>query len=114
MWGTVTRLDGKAYAVIEDTKTREQNLYRTGDAIQNATVKMILREKVVLTVGEGDEILTMEDVAKGGEAHPSSSSGSGLSVMSLNDTKAGMTGLDKEKINQVRARWKRVFFHFKL
>ena len=62
LWGTVTRLDGAAYAVIEDTKTREQNLYRTGDAIQDATVKMILREKVVLTVNQSDEILTMEEI----------------------------------------------------
>lgn len=62
LWGTVTRQDGLAYAVIEDTKTREQNLYRTGDSIDNATVKMILREKVVLTVNDQDEILTMEEV----------------------------------------------------
>ncbi len=62
LWGTVTRQDGAAYAVIEDTKTREQNLYRTGDAIQDATVKMILREKVVLTVNHSDEILTMEEI----------------------------------------------------
>jgi general secretion pathway protein C len=62
LWGTVTRKDGLAYAVIEDTKTREQNLYRTGDSVENATVKMILREKVVLTVNEQDEILTMEEV----------------------------------------------------
>jgi general secretion pathway protein C len=65
LWGTVTRKDGKAYAVIEDTKTRQQELYRTGDAIQNATVKIILREKVVLTVGDSDEILTMEEIASG-------------------------------------------------
>ncbi len=65
LWGTVTRQEGKAYAVIEDTKTRQQNLYRTGDAIQNATVKIILREKVVLTVAEGDEILTMEKIVPG-------------------------------------------------
>ena len=63
LWGTVSRQNGAAYAVIEDTKTREQNLYRTGDSIQNATVKMILREKVVLTVNDSDEILTMEDIA---------------------------------------------------
>jgi general secretion pathway protein C len=61
LWGTVSRQDGTAYAVIEDTKTREQNLYRTGDSIQNATLKMILRAKVVLTVNQSDEILTMEE-----------------------------------------------------
>jgi general secretion pathway protein C len=65
LWGTVSRQDGAAYAVIEDTKTRQQNLYRAGDSIQNATVKMILREKVVLTVNDSDEILTMEDIATG-------------------------------------------------
>ncbi len=68
LWGTVSRQDGAAYAVIEDTKTREQNLYRTGDNIQNATVKLILREKVVLTVNNSDEILTMEEIASGGKS----------------------------------------------
>jgi general secretion pathway protein C len=63
LWGTVSRQDGAAYAVIEDTKTREQNLYRIGDSIQNAVVKIILREKVVLTVNESDEILAMEKMA---------------------------------------------------
>jgi general secretion pathway protein C len=60
LWGTVTRQNAASYAVIEDTKTREQNLYRTGDAVQNATVKMIFREKIVLAVDNQDEILTME------------------------------------------------------
>jgi general secretion pathway protein C len=65
LWGTVTRKDGVAYAVIEDSKTRQQDLYRTGDPIQTATVKLILREKVVLNVEGRDEILTMEEaVAK--------------------------------------------------
>ncbi len=68
LWGTVSRQDGAAYAVIEDTKTREQNLYRTGDSIQNATVKLILREKVVLTVNNSDEILTMEEIASSGKS----------------------------------------------
>ncbi len=47
LWGTVTGEDKRAYAVIEDTKAREQNLYRAGDSIQQAIVKLILREKVV-------------------------------------------------------------------
>lgn len=61
LWGTSTGGDGQAYAVIEDQKTREQLLYRTGDAIQNAVVKMVLREKVVLTVSGRDEVLTQEE-----------------------------------------------------
>ncbi len=65
LWGTVAGKERGAYAVIEDTKTREQNLYRTGDAIQNATVKMILRQKVVLSVEGRDEILGMEEIGSG-------------------------------------------------
>jgi general secretion pathway protein C len=62
LWGTVTGQSGRSYAVIEDTKTRQQNLYHTGDTIQNAVVKMILREKVVLNVNDRDEILAMEEI----------------------------------------------------
>jgi general secretion pathway protein C len=63
LWGTVTGQDEGAYAVIEDSKAREQNLYRAGDTIQNAVVKLILREKVVLKVGDDDEILAMEEIS---------------------------------------------------
>jgi len=65
LWGTVTGQDRKAYAVIEDTKTRQQNLYRIGDSIQDATVKLILRQKVVLSVNDSDEILGMEEIGAG-------------------------------------------------
>jgi general secretion pathway protein C len=70
LWGTVTGQNKRAYAVIEDTKAREQNLYRAGDSIQNAVVKLILREKVVLRVGKSDEILAMEEMraSKGGRS----------------------------------------------
>ncbi len=66
LWGTVTGRDDRAYAVIEDTKAREQNLYRAGDAIQNAVVKLILREKVVLRVDDRDEVLAMEEIRETG------------------------------------------------
>lgn len=66
LWGTVAGKERGAYAVIEDIKTRKQNLYRTGDTIQNATVKMILRQKVVLSVNGQDEILGMEEIGSGG------------------------------------------------
>ena len=72
LWGTVTGQNERAYAVIEDTKTRQQNLYHTGDSIQNAVVKMILREKVVLNVNNSDEILAMEETRGRGVAAGSS------------------------------------------
>lgn len=62
LWGTVSGDPEKAYAVIEDIQKREQNLYRVGDTIQEATVKMVLREKVVLTVNGKDVKLTMEEL----------------------------------------------------
>jgi general secretion pathway protein C len=74
LWGTVAppkeaaqneAADTRAYAVIEDTTLRKQNLYRKGDSIQNATVKAILRERVILTVGGKDEILEMEKLVAG-------------------------------------------------
>jgi general secretion pathway protein C len=73
LWGTVSGPDGQsAAAVIEDQKTREQLLYRPGDSIQNASVKMILRQKVILTVDGRDEVLAMEEpgVTKGAPGGP--------------------------------------------
>lgn len=58
--GTITGDEKKAYAVIEDTAVKRQDLYRIGDTIQNSTLKMILREKVVLNVNGKDEILGIE------------------------------------------------------
>ncbi|WP_319526040.1 type II secretion system protein GspC [uncultured Desulfosarcina sp.] len=65
LWGTVSGSDDGDYAVIEDVKAREQNLYRVGDAVQTATVKGIYREKVVLSVNGQDEVLQMEEFESG-------------------------------------------------
>jgi general secretion pathway protein C len=65
LWGTVSGTGDGDYAVIEDVKAREQNLYRSGDAIQTATVKEIYREKVVLTVDGKDEVLQMQELESG-------------------------------------------------
>ncbi|MDM8550452.1 type II secretion system protein GspC [Desulfobacterales bacterium HSG2] len=59
LWGTVSGNENRAYAVIEDKKERKQNLYREGDMILNAIVKKILREQVILSVNDKDEILKM-------------------------------------------------------
>jgi general secretion pathway protein C len=65
LWGTVSGSKDGDYAVIEDVKAHEQDLYRTGDTIQTATVKEIFREKVVLTVDGKDEVLQMQDLDTG-------------------------------------------------
>jgi len=64
LWGTVTADDKQtAYAVIEELKVKKQNLYRVGDKVQDATVKMIFREKVVLSINGRDEILEIEELS---------------------------------------------------
>ena len=65
LWGTVTAADDKqtAYAVIEEQKAKKQSLYRVGDKIQNATVKIIFRGKVILSVNGRDEILEIEELS---------------------------------------------------
>ena len=65
LWGTVEGPDEKAFAIIEDGRTRVQNLYHIGDTIQQANVKKIVRNKVVLNVKGTDEILEMEDLSNG-------------------------------------------------
>jgi len=69
LWGTVSGTDDRNYAVIESSGG-EQNLYRVGDAIQTATVKLILRGKVILSIDGQDEVLEMEDLASRGKTSP--------------------------------------------
>jgi general secretion pathway protein C len=61
--GTVVGDEQSAVAVIEDINKKIQGLYRPGDSIQSAVVRKILRGKVVLRVGDRDEILTIEETA---------------------------------------------------
>lgn len=58
--GTVSGDKKDTYAVIEEVGGRQQNLYRVGDTIQSATLKTILREKVILNVNGEDQILGIE------------------------------------------------------
>jgi len=64
LWGTVSGTTGKTFAVIEETSTRKQRLFSTGDEVQSASVEMILREKVVLAVNGKKEILKIEKPAR--------------------------------------------------
>lgn len=58
---TAGLIEAAPAAFIEDPKSREHRMYRTGDTVQNAVIKMILREKVVLTVNGKDEVLIQEE-----------------------------------------------------
>ncbi len=74
--GTVTGDRNKAYAVIAEVNGKNQNLYRIGDTVKNATVKMILREKVVLNVNGKDEILEIDQEQDKNKKPPGKSIGS--------------------------------------
>jgi general secretion pathway protein C len=45
--------------VIEDGATRKQALYRPGDTLQGAVIKAVLRQRVILTHNDKDQVLEM-------------------------------------------------------
>lgn len=59
--GTISGLGDDSYAVIEDTKKHSQNLYKVGDTIEQAKIKLILRKKVVLNIDGRDEVLEIPE-----------------------------------------------------
>ena len=63
--GTVSGGGELDAAVIEEKGKRQQGLYRVGDAIDKATLKQIMRGKVILRVDGKDEILVMEEEKTG-------------------------------------------------
>ena len=61
LYGTVICDMEPGFAVIENADLKIQDLYKEGDQVSGATLKLILRDKVILSVGGNDEILEMED-----------------------------------------------------
>ena len=59
--GTVVGDRQSTRAVIRDKGKKREDLYREGDTVQGAVIKKILRGKVILRVGDKDEILTIEE-----------------------------------------------------
>ncbi len=59
--GTIAGDAQSAAAVIKDAAKRKQGFYRVGDSVQDAVVKQILRGKVIVRVGDKDEILIMDE-----------------------------------------------------
>ncbi len=66
LMGTVYGPERVAFAVMEEKGKKKQGLYQTGDKVQGAVIKKVLRGKVILEVKGKDEILEMEQ-AKGGK-----------------------------------------------
>ena len=64
LMGTVNGGKGADRAIILDKSTNKQQLYETGDDIQGASIKEILRGKVILAYNGKDEMLDMSEAAK--------------------------------------------------
>lgn len=82
LMGTIAGGSRGAYAVIEDSARKKQDLYHVGDTVQSALVKAILRQMVVLEEGGRETRLSMEDNRKepgspAGESGPAGSLESG-------------------------------------
>jgi len=59
--GTVAGDDAAiSFAIIDNKKTRKQELYHEGDKAGEVLIKRILRNRVVIDAGRGDELLTLE------------------------------------------------------
>lgn len=72
--GTVSGDSQNSVAVIQETAKRTQSLYKEGDTIQNATILKILRGKVILRVGDKNQILTMEETSTSSRKGPARAS----------------------------------------
>jgi len=62
--GTLTAPKGRSRAIIEDAQARTQGLYKEGDTVQNAVIRSIDRNQVVVTIEGRDEILLPEEEQK--------------------------------------------------
>jgi len=63
--GTVAGDRDLARAVIEDSKNRQQDLYKTGDVVQDASIKSIERNRVVLMRNGVEEVLEVYLAGRG-------------------------------------------------
>ncbi len=71
LMGTVLADDSSlSRAIVQNQKTRQQEVYREGDQAAKVKIKKILRSKVIITTAEGDQLLTVdaEDSGKRGSA----------------------------------------------
>ncbi len=69
--GTVVAVEPEEnLAFIETRRSRRQEAYREGDRVDEALIKRILRNNVIINAGEQDEVLTMEPEENSQEPPP--------------------------------------------
>ena len=58
--GTIAGGQKEARAIIQNTKTKAQDMYQIGDAVENGIIKVIERGKVILQVRGRNEVLLIK------------------------------------------------------
>ena len=81
--GTVAGDQKSAMAVIQDKAKRKQDIYRVEDTILGAVIKQILRGKVILRVGDKDEVLLMEEPSNSTPVRRTQGSSEGKSASAI-------------------------------
>jgi len=81
------------WAVILDKASGRQDVYRQGDTVAQATVRKILRAKVVLGVQGRDEVLAMEGGPVGGKAAAGGAGGGNRIVLNRQELQGAMDNM---------------------
>lgn len=63
--GTISGTSDDARAIITDKRSRRQEMYRIGDTVQGAEIKVIERGKVILLVNGQRQVLTIMEKSDG-------------------------------------------------
>ena len=82
--GTVTGDEQTARAIIIDKKTRKQDIYQIGDAVQGAFIESIDRGKITLEVNGRNEVLKIKEREGGGPGAPQGENKSSLQNTQVN------------------------------
>ena len=105
--GTVSGPQRVAFAVMEEKGKKKQGLYQTGDMVQGALIKKVLRGKVILEVKGKDEILEMEQAKTGKQGSRGTGAGSkddGYAITVGHDDLQKSLGNINSLLTQVRIR----------
>ena len=66
LYGTIAGEGGRGYAIIEERDKKRQRLYKVGDKVAGATIVKIMRNAVVLRLGDKNQVLKKKEVASAG------------------------------------------------
>jgi len=66
LYGTIAGENGRGYAIIEERDKKRQQLYKVGDRVGGATIVKIMRNAVVLRLGDKDQVLKKKEGASAG------------------------------------------------